>query len=272
MLSLTNQAEPARVEIRTAITEAERSGDPYAIACAYRSLMAQLPMPERLAYVERGLDVLGDDGDGTELRCIMMYNQPVWLESLGRFEEYDRLLPRAPAFGERAGTPRAGIVVAAAGHCHLRGEWDEALVHLEGVDLDFRSRVGNACLDGFRAVILLHLGRAEEAAAYVERIEQVIPQLGFEMRRSYLHEALALAAERAGDTEGAIVRLRTILDDRSGPGRQDRVDETVYLTRPALAAGDPALAREAARVADEESASEQGAGGLAAIAARNCHA
>jgi DNA-binding NarL/FixJ family response regulator len=244
----------AQAQAAQALEEARRSGDPLSIAYAHHTGRVFLSTEDKITYIDQALALLGPDAESTELRALMTHNLLVWLDDLGRVQEYGRVLPEALVMAEKAGTAQAhGILAVAADTAFLRGQWDEALIHLGGDDPEYLAMTNKVYLHGLAALIESHRGERERAAAHLAVIDEVLPDgpLEYDVNLCYMYEARAVLAETAGDAPGALALTATWLRMPPGYHSDARSDEAPYLVRLALQAGDRETALAATRAAEE---------------------
>jgi DNA-binding CsgD family transcriptional regulator len=242
--------EAAGQAAERALADARAAGDSLSIGYALHAASMMAPAEEAVRHVEAALEVLGDDGEATDLRILMMCNRLLWLAQQGRLDEFEAELPGALILAERAGSPRYRYLQSAAAEvCFIAGEWDEALVHLAGRDPDAVDSQGFAHLYGLSALIALHRADRAGAEPYLAAIEAALaPQAAQRgLRVNYMYAALTLRAEVDGDLAGAFDLAGTWLATPPGLGRSQRNDEAPDVVRLALANGD----RDSARLATE---------------------
>jgi DNA-binding NarL/FixJ family response regulator len=136
------------------------------------------------------------------------------------------------------------------------GHWDEALVHVAGIDPELLGSPMFKHLHGAVAIIALHREDRDVAVAHlraagIEDLRTATTQgLG---RGGYLNRALAMLAEAEGDFDRALSIQKTWLD-LDPYNRFLRQFEALALIRMALAAGDRVTADAAASAAAVEQA------------------
>jgi DNA-binding CsgD family transcriptional regulator len=259
VLTASGRGDLAAPREREALSAAERSGDPLSIAYAHHAASIGAPLEEADRHAQQGLAVLGDDPESTDLRMLMTTNRMMWRFQQGRAQEFERLLEQALVLAERVGTVRtSGILGTVAGVAYVRGDWDQALLYLESIDPDYLLTADQVHLHGMAALIELHRGDRAAAARHLAAVDRLIPQdpANLSMRAIHVFEARAAAAEADGDPARALELLASWLRTPPGLRRDERNDETPYLVRTALAAGDRDLARAATEAMEADAAAE----------------
>ena len=80
----------------------------------------------------RGLAVIGDDPQATDLRLLMLANQVSALGELDRRDQAIDTAREALVLAEQAGTPRLGTArLALADVYYYLGQWDDALAEVD---------------------------------------------------------------------------------------------------------------------------------------------
>jgi DNA-binding CsgD family transcriptional regulator/tetratricopeptide (TPR) repeat protein len=245
--------------LREALASAERAGDGFATGYAlhFLSLVAAATQRDHatvLARIDRALELLGDDPQGTDLRLLIMANRAGYLQMADRLDEAGATIREAMTLAERTGTHSLATICAAAAECYFNvGQWDDALTALETIDGIPVAGYMPVMLHGQIALIAAHRDdwvTAGQHLAAVRDEDATSPAL---RSVSYcLLRARALAAERAGDTAAALAALTPSLDPRIAPDMSERYLLLPLLTRVAMAAGDIDTARAAAAAAARE--------------------
>jgi DNA-binding CsgD family transcriptional regulator len=250
MLAVSGRRAQEAVRVREALDAAQRSGDPFSIAYAHHAASIATQFEESLEHLRQGMAVLGEDPESTDLRMLMTYNQLIWHFQQGHVQQYEQLLEPALVLAERVGTVRTSAILgAAATIAYHRGGWDEALVYLESIDPEYLLTSNEVHLHALAALIELHRGDRAAAGRHMAAVDQLVPRdqdpQNLTRRVVYVFEARALAAEADGDAARALELLASWLGMPPGLRRDERNEETPYLVRMALAAGDRDLARAA---------------------------
>jgi DNA-binding CsgD family transcriptional regulator len=248
VLASAGRGEEKDERARAALAAAQRSGDAFSIAYAHHAMSIGIRFDEALEHARQGIAVLGDDPDSADLRILMTYNRLIWLFQQGHMQQFEQLLEQALVLAERVGTVRTSAILgAAATVAYLRGDWDKALVYLDSIEPDYLMTPDEVHLHGLAALIELHRGDRDAAGRHMAAIDLLVPPDPENLTRRviYIFEARAVAAEADGDAARALELLASWLDTPPGLRRDERNEETPYLVRMALAAGDRSLARAA---------------------------
>jgi DNA-binding CsgD family transcriptional regulator len=163
----------------------------------------------------------------------------------------------------RTGRPSGRAHIGAAVHYYWLGRWDEALAELDSIVgdepeitiFDLRSRVP-LLQYGTAAMITGHRGDSEQLHAQL-RTASAYPVIApSDQENSDFHlAAKAMAAEQDGDRAGALAAYEPILDPSYGRMTL-RHQWLPDITRIALDAGEPDVARAALRLAEAEASAE----------------
>jgi DNA-binding CsgD family transcriptional regulator len=245
-----------------AVAVAERSGDWLALGHALHAM--SLSMHQRrdqvafLDYTTRGLSVIGDDPQATDLRLLMLANRVSSLADLDRRAEAIATAREALVIAERAGTPRLGTArFALADEYFTFGLWDDALAEIEpAVGLpgpDYLPLLVN----GLIALIGAHREDWQMALDHLSALPDHSTVRGAELANAYyLLQARALVAERSSGPREAAAVLSVALDPEIAPQIPSRYVLLAGLTRLALELDDLAMAAAAAAAAQEEAEKE----------------
>jgi hypothetical protein len=127
--------QPLRLP-RDALAVAERSGDRLAIGYTLHALSLRSEMRRdaagMLELTGRGLAVIGDDPEGTDLRLLMLANRAAEFREFDRQDEAMQTAREALLLAEEAGTPRVATArFSLADQFFCIGQWDDALAELE---------------------------------------------------------------------------------------------------------------------------------------------
>jgi DNA-binding CsgD family transcriptional regulator len=245
-----------------ALALSERSGDRLAIGYSLHAMSLQDRVrpgrPDDLELIDRGLAVIGDDPEATDLRLLILANRVAALGVLDRRAEAIETAREALVLAEQAGTPRLATVRCALADQYFDfGQWDDALAELESaVGLpgpDYQSML----VHGLTALIAAHRedwqgaddhlsGQSSEDAV---RFAPVASGYGVLLAR-------ALLAERAGEYGKAARILSVAVDPDLAPDMAWRYSLLTDLARAALELGDEALLAAAAAAARQEADDE----------------
>jgi DNA-binding CsgD family transcriptional regulator/tetratricopeptide (TPR) repeat protein len=245
-----------------ALAVAERSGDRLAIGYSLHAMSLQDRVrpgrPDDLELMDRGLAVIGDDPEATDLRLLILANRVAALGVLDRRAEAIETAREALVLAEQAGTPRLATVRCALADQYFEfGQWDDALAELESaVGLpgpDFQAML----VHGLIALIAAHRedwqvaddqlsGHPSEDAV---RFAPVASGHGVLLAR-------ALLAERAGEY-GEVARVLSVaVDPDLAADMAWRYSLLTALARAALELGDEALLAAAGAAARQEADAE----------------
>jgi DNA-binding CsgD family transcriptional regulator len=242
-LASFGEVDAAATNARHALDEATRSGDRLALAYALHASTLVVDAPTAVARIDRALAELGEDPESTDLRLLLTNNRLTYLSVLGRWADAEVALPRALVLAERAGTFRAAGLLATAGEVgYMHGDWDDALVHLGGIDAEFRANRANLNPLAVGALIALHRGDREAANTWLAAAGDDFAELTKLPANWRLAAAWSLSAEAAGEPRQALDRLATLLAHSHVPGQRTRQELMPHLVRLALSVGDRDLA------------------------------
>jgi DNA-binding CsgD family transcriptional regulator len=241
---------------RTTLRQARQAEDPLGTATALHALTLVSDAPTALGLIDEALAGLGHDPESADLRLLLLNNQLNYLTALGRREDVAKSLPPALVLAERAGTFRAvGLLATAAEACYLQGAWDDALVHLAGIEPEYLSNWSNLNPAALAALIALHRGDRDRADEYLAATGVAEPDSGAGSAANWrLTAAWALRAETAGDTGRALALMATWLDPAPIRGQETRHELLPQLVRVALEAGDQGLATAAVSASEADAA------------------
>ncbi|ANZ35649.1 hypothetical protein BBK82_05720 [Lentzea guizhouensis] len=155
--------------LRAAQDDAHLSGDRLALGYALHASTLVASAPEAVDRIDDALAVLGEDPESVDLRLLLVDNRLTYLAGLGRWEEALAALPGALVLAERAGSFRGASLLATAAEVgYEHGDWDDALVHLGGIDTEFVGNGSNLNPAGIGALIALHRGDQAAAETYLQ--------------------------------------------------------------------------------------------------------
>jgi DNA-binding CsgD family transcriptional regulator len=257
---------------RTALSQSQRAGDRLATGYALHALTLVSDAPAALGLIDEALEGLGHDPESADLRLLLLNNRLNYLIALGRREDVATSLPPALLLAERAGTFReVGLLATAAEACYLQGAWDDALVHLAGIEPEYLSNWSNLNPAALGALIALHRGHRDQADQYLAATGAGEPASGTHLSANWrLAAAWALRAEAAGDMGRALALMAPWLDPAPIRGQEIRQELLPQLVRVALAAGDRDLAASAVAASEADAAADPRPGTL--TTARCCRA
>lgn len=237
------EVDRADATARDALDQATRSGDRLALGYALHAATLVSDGPTAVDHIDRALASLGEDPESTDLRLLLTNNRLTYLAVLGRWADVEAALPPALVLAERAGTFRAaGLLATAAEVGYMHGTWDDALVHLGGIDAEFRGNRVNLNPSALGALIALHRGDRDAATGWLAPAQGSFTELTRLPSNWRLAAAWSLAAEVAGEPEDALARLSALLEQSHVPGQRTRQELMPHLVRLALSVGDRDLA------------------------------
>ena len=266
--------EQSLATARSALALALASGDPLATATAYHAVFVCGDPADRPARMAAALAALTSrDLESMDLRMLLLANNITLQLDLGRPGGYEAAVADAMRLAERSGTFRAAAIQAGAvGACYQHGRFDDALVHIAGIEVESFSNEEMLQVHADAAMIALH--REDRATADARLLAAIGPEPLDPARPpapSYpLTEALAMRAEVDGDPRLALALMLPWLDAPLGLSRHERHDDLPYLASLALEVGDAGTAARAQRLAEEDAAEDPSPS--RACAARWCRA
>jgi DNA-binding CsgD family transcriptional regulator len=244
--------------LEDALMVAERSGDRLAIGYSLHVMSLQSGIRRdtagMLAHASRGLTVLGDDAEASDLRLLLLADQVSVLGELDRRAEAIEAAREALVLAEQVGTPRLATTrYALAEQYFLFGHWDDALTEIDpAVGLPGPNYLP-MMIHGLIALIAAH--RAEEERAE-DHLSQIPDQAGIRNvavpNAHYVLLARALLAERAGGYDEVAAILSIAIDPDIAEAMPGRLDLLPALARAALEAADETTLAAAAATAQEE--------------------
>jgi hypothetical protein len=280
--------EDAEHIAREAIGHAERVEDAFAKAYAlqgqwlFRSIERDHAAGLRL--VEEALDALDaapasatNESSLVRLRLSLLDNQVFSLQNLDRLADADTALRAADEMARR-NLLSAGLTVPAAVNDYWAGRWDDAVAALSveadarGLDMAFRGLRESGplllLLHGVAALIAILRDHESEANAHLAAADE-LPLITSADRENcdFLVIAEALAAERDGRPDAALIALTPVLDERYSP-MMLRHQWLPDAARIAVEAGDTAMATRALDVCEAEARREAQPARATAAAAR----
>ena len=136
-VALTEAGQRAEAEAAAvrALAQAKESQDPPAIAYGYHALSLCTDKATAVEHATSALEALGTDVESRDIYIMVLCNKLIWLDLLGRSEEYRAQLRNAAAAGYTAGVRGRAIRAVEAEVAYLHGDWDEALEHLREIGL-----------------------------------------------------------------------------------------------------------------------------------------
>jgi DNA-binding CsgD family transcriptional regulator len=261
MLTMTRRLDEAAEAAARALTDAERTADPFATGYVLHAQSAASFFSRDLAAalnrIDQALTVIGNRNQATDLRLMLLANRVAALGLLDRHDEAIGTASQALIVAERAGTSRLAVLHCALAHQHFEaGHWDDALAELEPA-LDSDLGAGSTLAHGLIALIASYrdtAGVAEEhLGAVSEHGRRATAAAG---NSHYLHLARAVAAERAGRPGDAVAALTACLTPGAAVSMPARHLLLPVLVRLSLAIGDGDTAAEATRAAADEAERE----------------
>jgi DNA-binding CsgD family transcriptional regulator len=232
---------------RQALQQARGCGDPLAVGYALiaSTVLARVGgVAADPAQFDEALAILGDDAESLDLRMMAQVERVAFLALHGRRREAYAATQELLVLAEQIGTYRAAAVTATAMEvCYSQGEWDEALVHLAGIDDEYLKNPALHHLHGLAAVVALHREDLDRARAHLRAagVDAASHEPGPPTADPFVMVALAVIAEAEGDVD----RARTLRAAWLGQPPVRRYvchQEAPYLVRLSLATGDRATA------------------------------
>jgi DNA-binding SARP family transcriptional activator len=273
---------------REAIRDAERVDDPFAKAYALQVLWLFRSIERDhavgLGLVEEALSTLDavlatgtDDSSLIHLRLSLLDNQVFSLQNLDRLADAHLTLEAADDMVRRYQLP-AGLTVPRAVNDYWEGRWNEAVAALSveadarELDMAFRGLRESGpmllLLHGVAALIAVLRDHEAEANAHLAAADELpLITSGDRENCDFLVIAEALAAERDGRRDAALIALTPVLDERYSP-MMLRHQWLPDAARIAVEAGDTAMAARALEVCEAEARREKQPARATAAAAR----
>ncbi|MBE1463473.1 BTAD domain-containing putative transcriptional regulator [Kibdelosporangium phytohabitans] len=269
-----------------AIREAERVGDVFAKGYALENLWLLRSISrdhaEALRFVDEALTAVSaasdEDPKLASLYVSLLDNRLFSLQSLDRLDDADKTLRVADEVMRRHQLPSGQWVSAAVNH-YWAGRWDHAMRELSDVattwNLDVRFRGLRESgplmllLHGVASLIATCRGDEEQANVHLAAADD-LPMLTAADRENcdFLIVAEALAAERDGRLDVALIALKPVIDEHYSP-MMLRHQWLPDVMRIALAADNRTMAARALEVCASEARRET-VPARAAAALRRC--
>ena len=209
--------------------------------------------------MSRGLAVLGDDAQTSDLRLLLYAHRVGALSVLDRSAEAIEAGREALVLAERAGTPRlANTRFSLAEQYFVVGQWDDALAEIDpAVGLPGPDYLP-VMIHGLMALIAGHRADWERADAHLSGMPGRSDISGVALPNvHYLLLAQALRAERAGRYREAAEILAIAIDPDVAEAMTERPFLLPALARTAVALADQATLAAAAEAARQEAEQEQ---------------
>lgn len=278
------EIDSAQATASAAIREAEQAGDAFAKGYALANLWLfrsiERDHAEALRLVDEALTVLDHadtDAKLVDLRLSLLDNRVFSLQNLDLLDEADATLRDATGLVREHGLP-AGLVGATVVNHYWAGRWDSAVRDLsalvDGRELDMafhglrESGPTLLLLHGVGALVAALCDRGDDMNRHLAAADE-LPLLTSADREScdFLVIAEALAAEREGRPDAALIALAPVLDERYSPMmlRHQWMPDVVRI---ALHTGEAALARQALAICEGEARRERTPARAAAALAR----
>jgi DNA-binding CsgD family transcriptional regulator/tetratricopeptide (TPR) repeat protein len=227
-----------------ALATAERSGDRLAIgyslhAMSIRSIIRR-DAADVVELTNRGLAVIGDDPQATDLRLLMLANQTSALGELDRRGEAIDIAREALVLAERGGTPRLATArIALADMYYFLGQWDDALAEVDpAVGLPGPNYLP-LLVHGLIALIAAHRQDWQTAEDHLSGMPDLSAIRAAGVANAYyVLLTRALLAERAGAYDQAAEILSVAIDPVLAPEIPGLYGLLSVLGRAALELGD----------------------------------
>jgi DNA-binding CsgD family transcriptional regulator/tetratricopeptide (TPR) repeat protein len=260
ILIVTGELTEADEAGSAALKRARRAGDPTGAGYALHAMSLAASLRRNgaaaVALWDEALAELGDDPQGSYLRCLVLANKAGGLQELDRFDEALAASREAVVLAERAVPTRlAGARYGLANQHYLAGQWDDALAELEpaiGIPgHDFQPLLVN----GLRALIAVHRDDRPTAVALLRGLPDQplrVSDFGFILAGDQYFLARAVIAEQDDGPTAATAVLAPCLDPAIASRVPGRIFLLPTLVRLAVAAGDGTLAAAAGDAAEAE--------------------
>jgi DNA-binding CsgD family transcriptional regulator/tetratricopeptide (TPR) repeat protein len=243
---------------------AERSGDRLAIGYSLHAMSLRSEVRRDtsgvLELTGRGLAVVGDDPEGTDLRLLMFANRATALREFDRQDEAMQTAREALLLAEESGTPRLATArFSLSDQFFCVGQWDDALAELElAVGLPGPDYL-QMHIHGLIAVIAAHRQDWQAAEEHLSgepdrQAAALSPRAG---NGYYMLMARGLLAEQAGGYGEAARVLSVAIDPGLAPEMPWRYFLLPALARAAFELGDEAMLAAAVAAARQEADREQ---------------
>ncbi|HEX8869529.1 MAG TPA: AAA family ATPase [Lentzea sp.] len=259
---------------RRALAEGEQHGDKFAMGLALHAMSTAADCSDAalgLKFIDRALNLLGDDPHSTDLAFVMLANRSAGLHVLDRLREARATLDDTLRRAERVASPRLPQLQSMSAVWHfLNGTWDDAIADLETamggnvltVDL---SRVLKYRIHGLYALIAAHRDQRRTTATQLRALRDAPITAGMIRDNAvYLIMARALAQERARRPHDALAELLPALD--AGVAKDMMMLHLVlpHVVRLAIETGDRTTAQTAAEMSADYSERDDSPARLAA--------
>ncbi len=241
-----------------ALAEAERTGDAFVIAYALHTLgLVRMRAGDNLgciSYLDRALEVLGDNPREISMRHLVLHNKVSGLMGLDRIDEARVLYDEVIAGQAEPGGVRPPPMFQMAGPELMcwSGDWDDAISVIESI-LAFgtnerRNDYEALWLHGIAAMIASHRDDRSTAKAHLKAVP-ACDDVVLRDSATYVLLARALLAERTGDVKAAIEVLVPAMAEEYAEHTALSYMLLPDLVRLLLAVGEPVRARAATQTA-----------------------
>jgi DNA-binding CsgD family transcriptional regulator/tetratricopeptide (TPR) repeat protein len=261
LLAISGQPDQAAEVGQAALADAEQAGSRLSAGYALHALSTVAfilrDSTARLDYADRGLAVLGDDPQATDLRALLLSTRTASLGDLDRQDEAIAAGRQALVLAEQAGLPRQATIRAFLAHRYFElGQWDDALAELESAaDLPGPSYLP-VMVHGIAALIAGHRDDRATAAEHLAAVRDLAIGGAARPNAHFLLLAQALAAERDEGPAAAAAILAPCLQPDIAANMPSRYLLLPTLIRLALTGADLATVALAATVAADEARHE----------------
>jgi DNA-binding CsgD family transcriptional regulator len=207
-----------------------------------------------LAAASRGLAMIGDDAETSDLRLLLLADQVTVLGELDRRAEAIQAARAGLVLAEQTGTPRLATARwALAEQQFLSGQWDDALTELDPAVAMPGPNYLPVMIHGLIALIAAHRADEDRAKGQLSGIPDWSDLSDAAAANAhYLLLARALLAERAGGYDEIAAILSIAIDPDLAEVMANRLELLPALARAALEVADEATLAAAAAVAAEE--------------------
>ena len=249
ILTILDRGEQARQDAEFVLAQEEvggSGGDRLASAQAVHALsLLTQTTADTLRQIDRGLALLGEHDEGTDLRILMVGNRFGHLANVDRFAEAERAGRQVVAWAEQSWAPRlAGLRVQLVDVLYQQGRWDDAQAELELAvrQRDVATQV-IAILYAFQLLIAGHRDDRAQAARLTGLLSTHSGSAASNGANAIVLMARLLEAERSGTAEPVRRALKACLAAPASMILAIAEQMLPAMTRAARQSGDTGLAQ-----------------------------